>query len=99
MIRACTPDPGAWTELAGTRVKLWPLASLLSQASPATPADLPELAPGELHVTRGGVYAGAGSGPVLLGDVQPPGKRQMPAADWARGLRGTGAGEAPLGFS
>jgi methionyl-tRNA formyltransferase len=99
MIRACTPDPGAWTELAGARVKLWPLASLLSQASHATSADLPELAPGELHMTRGAVYAGTGSGPVLLGDVQPPGKRQMPAADWARGLRGNGAGEAPLGFS
>jgi methionyl-tRNA formyltransferase len=24
---------------------------------------------------------------VLLGDVQPPGKRRMPAADWARGLQ------------
>ena len=28
------------------------------------------LAPGELHVTRGAVYAGTGSRPVLLGDVQ-----------------------------
>jgi hypothetical protein len=26
--------------------------------------------------------------PVRLGDVQPPGKRRMPAADWARGLHG-----------
>jgi len=102
MIRACTPDPGAWTELAGARVKLWPLASvapLAPHASQANPADLPELAPGELHLTRGAVYAGTGSGPVLLGDVQPPGKRQMPAADWARGVRGNGAGEVPLGFS
>jgi hypothetical protein len=24
---------------------------------------------------------------VRLGDVQAPGKRRMPAADWARGLR------------
>jgi methionyl-tRNA formyltransferase len=30
---------------------------------------------------------GTGSHPVLLGDVQPQGKRAMPAADWARGVR------------
>ena len=27
VIRACTPQPGAWTDLAGTRLKLGPLAS------------------------------------------------------------------------
>ena len=47
-------------------------------------------------VERGAVYAGTGSRPVRLGDVQPPGKRRMPAADWARGLH---AGQAtPLSF-
>jgi methionyl-tRNA formyltransferase len=45
------------------------------------------LAPGELRVERDTVYAGTGSQPVRLGDVQPPGKRRMPAAAWARGLR------------
>jgi methionyl-tRNA formyltransferase len=80
-IRACTPDPGAWTELDGGRIKLWPVTT--PTPSPA----LPELAPGELHVTRASVHAGTGSRPVLLGDVQPPGKRRMPAADWARGLQ------------
>jgi len=45
------------------------------------------LAPGELHVDRNAVYVGTGSVPVRLGDVQPQGKRRMPAADWARGLR------------
>src|SRR2546429_381235 len=25
LIRACTPEPGAWTELEGARVKLWPV--------------------------------------------------------------------------
>jgi hypothetical protein len=29
---------------------------------------------------------------VALGDVQPPGKRRMPAADWARGLRASTIG-------
>jgi methionyl-tRNA formyltransferase len=45
------------------------------------------LAPGELRVLRTGVLAGTGTQPVRLGDVQPAGKRRMPAADWARGLR------------
>jgi methionyl-tRNA formyltransferase len=27
------------------------------------------------------------TGPVRLGTVQPPGKRPMPALDWARGAR------------
>jgi methionyl-tRNA formyltransferase len=78
VIRGCTPDPGAWTEFSGERVKLQPVT--------LGTFDVGELVPGELHVTRGAVYAGTGSQPVLLGDVQPPGKRRMPAADWARGL-------------
>jgi methionyl-tRNA formyltransferase len=82
VIRACTPEPGAWTQFDGGRLKLWPV----SLASPAA-EDAPALAPGELQVTRGAVYVGTGSRPVLLGQIQPPGKRQMPAADWARGLR------------
>jgi methionyl-tRNA formyltransferase len=95
VIRGCTPEPGAWTEFDGDRLKLWPV-SPASPASPADPAGL-DLAPGELHVTRGAVYAGTGSRPVRLGDVQPPGKRRMPAADWARGLRG-GAGDSRIGL-
>ena len=81
LIRACTPEPGAWTEFDGARMKLWP-ATLPPDAAPAG------LGPGDLHIERGTVYVGTGSRPLRLGDVQPPGKRQMPAADWARGLRG-----------
>jgi len=105
-IRACTPDPGAWTEFDGARVKLWPV-TLTTPPRPDVPgeANAPgeqggaaapgrgatagpdvSLAPGELRVGRGAIYSGTGSHPVRLGDVQPPGKRRMPAADWARGL-------------
>ena len=77
-IRACTPAPGAWTLLDGQRVKLGPVAPV-SYAAP--------LPPGELRVQRDSVQAGTGSVPVLLGDVQPDGKRLMHAADWLRGLR------------
>jgi methionyl-tRNA formyltransferase len=83
VIRACTPGPGAWTEFEGGRMKLWPV----TQTRPGADGVPGGLAPGELRIQRGAVYAGTGSHPVRLGDVQPPGKRQMPAADWARGLR------------
>jgi methionyl-tRNA formyltransferase len=83
-IRACTPDPGAWTEFDAARLKLWPV-TLAAGAGLASGAAA--LAPGELRVDRNVVYAGTGTVPVRLGDVQPPGKRRMPAADWARGLR------------
>ncbi|HTZ90756.1 MAG TPA: methionyl-tRNA formyltransferase [Streptosporangiaceae bacterium] len=94
-IRACTPDPGAWTQLDGLRVKLWPvdLAPGLAGAGPVEPVPVGVgspgsglLAPGELRVTSRSVLAGTGTTPVLLGDVQAHGKRRMAAADWARGL-------------
>jgi methionyl-tRNA formyltransferase len=81
LIRACTPAPGAWTELGGARLKLWPVGE------PPAGAGAPPLGPGELKVGHGGVLAGTGTGPVLLGDVQPAGKRRMTAGEWARGLR------------
>jgi methionyl-tRNA formyltransferase len=88
LIRACTPDPGAWTELDGSRLKLGPV-------SPEVPGTPPDLAPGELHVGRHAVLVGTGSRPVRLGDVQAPGKRRMIASDWARGLHSG----APVRFS
>jgi len=38
-------------------------------------------------VERKTVYVGTGSQPVLLGQIQPPGKKMMNATDWARGAR------------
>ena len=45
------------------------------------------LGPGVVGVERAVVRVGTGGGAVLLGEVQPQGRRLMPAADWARGLR------------
>jgi methionyl-tRNA formyltransferase len=45
------------------------------------------LAPGVIRVSRDGVRVGTGSAPVLLRSIQPPGKKEMSAADWARGAR------------
>jgi methionyl-tRNA formyltransferase len=88
LIRACTPDPGAWTEHEGARLKLGPV-------SVSGPADAHDLAPGELLTGRHDVFVGTGSLPVRLGEVQAAGKRRMTASDWARGLRGGG----PVRFS
>ena len=84
-VRACTPDPGAWTEFDGVRLKLGPVDQGLTNS--AVP---PDLAPGELQAGRNAVLVGTGSRPVLLGDVQAPGKRRMTAPEWARGLRSGG---------
>jgi methionyl-tRNA formyltransferase len=76
-IRAVTPSPGAWTMIGDLRVKLGPV--MVDDAVPNT------LAPGEIRVDRKSVHIGTGSQPVLLGHIQPPGKKPMNAADWARG--------------
>lgn len=75
-VRAYTPGPGAWTQLAGERFKI----------GPVTPAGAAELAPGEVAFGKNEVRVGTGDGDVVLGTVQPPGKKMMAAADWARGL-------------
>jgi methionyl-tRNA formyltransferase len=76
-IRAVTPNPGAWTMIGDLRVKVGPVALTGGES----------LSPGAIHVDRQGVRVGTASVPVLLGDVQPPGRKPMKAADWARGAR------------
>jgi methionyl-tRNA formyltransferase len=87
-IRAWTPEPGAWTELDGARLKLGPVTLDPRTGDPGGgTAAPPDLAPGELQAGRHAVLVGTGSHPVLLGDVQAPGKRRMSAPEWSRGLR------------
>jgi methionyl-tRNA formyltransferase len=83
--RSVTPDPGAWTTFRTERLGLGPVTA-------ADPGRSPELKPGELHVEKRRVLAGTATAPVVLGEVRPVGRRPMPAADWARGVR-TAAGE------
>lgn len=77
-IRSVTPAPGAWTTIGDLRVKLGPV----TVASTADP-----LAPGEFLVEKHGVLVGTSTVPMRLGQVQPPGKKPMAAADWLRGAR------------
>lgn len=77
-IRSVTPGPGAWTMIGEQRIKIGPVT-----LDPA--GDV--LDPGVIEVERSRVRVGTGSRPVLLGQVQPPGKKPMAAPDWARGAR------------
>jgi methionyl-tRNA formyltransferase len=40
-----------------------------------------------VRVTKAGITVGTATTEVQLGIVQAPGKRPMPAGDWARGAR------------
>lgn len=75
-IRACTPLPGAWTLLNGERMKVGAVRIEGEH----------DLKPGELLVGKNSVHVGTGSMAVRLGQVKAFGKKQMAAADWARGV-------------
>lgn len=76
-IRGCTPAPGAWTLLGDARLKI----------GPAMIAEESTLEPGHLGVGKREVRVGTATTDLVLGDVQAVGKKQMAAADWARGTR------------
>jgi methionyl-tRNA formyltransferase len=105
-LRACTPDPGGWTEFdaepaageepaSAARLKLWPVTLAAGAGVISGSGETGGIAPGELLVDRSAVYVGTGTIPVRLGDVQPQGKRRMPAADWARGNVSSGGMTPP----
>ncbi|WP_185994809.1 methionyl-tRNA formyltransferase [Nocardioides campestrisoli] len=77
-IRACTPGPGAWSTHEGERVKIGPVRLTEGRE---------RLAPGEVEVTKKALFVGTATDPVQLDRVKPFGKKEMAAADWARGAR------------
>ena len=77
LIRSVTPAPGAWTASPWGRLVL----------GPVEPTDEPVLAPGEIRAEKKQVLVGTGTAAVRLSVLQPPGKKPMAAADWARGVR------------
>lgn len=77
LARAVTPEPGAWAEFRGERLKL----------GPVTPVDDVTLPAGEVLVERKRVLVGTATTAVALGEVQAQGKKRMAATDWARGVR------------
>ena len=79
-IRACTPGPGAWSTYEGERIKIGPVT---------VDTEHEQLPPGVLAVSKNAVHVGTATQPVRLGEVKAFGKKQMTAADWARGVRVT----------
>ncbi|WP_277451685.1 methionyl-tRNA formyltransferase [Janibacter sp. DB-40] len=75
-IRGCTPAPGAWTTFRGERLKLGPV-TITDESLPA----------GRIEARKREVLVGTADRAVRLGEVVPLGKKPMPAADWARGVR------------
>jgi methionyl-tRNA formyltransferase len=76
-IRALTPHVGAFLELDGGE-RLGIRRAALSQQGP-------EGAPGSLRALDGRLVLATASGGLELVEVQPPGGRPMPAADYLRG--------------
>lgn len=79
-IRGVTPEPGAFTTVDDERLKVH---------AAAIAHDVPDLEPGRIEERGGHVFAGTATTPLELLEVQPAGKRAMPAADWWRGRDGS----------
>ena len=79
VVRAGNPRPGAWGVVAGHRVKVL-------RAHTGSPADSSG-APAPGTIDRHGRLATA-DGVLVLDEVQPEGRRAMPADAWLRGLHG-----------
>jgi methionyl-tRNA formyltransferase len=89
LIRGMDEQPGAWTRAGNDEVKFF-------RPRPE-PDQLPGAAPGtviDVHVqdAADGIQVACGSGSLWVREVQPPGKRRMTAAAWARG-RGVEVGD------
>jgi methionyl-tRNA formyltransferase len=78
-VRALAATSGARLGIDGGTLSIW-------RSRPA--ADAPPLEPGSLVLDEGRLLLGCADGALELVDVQPAGKRRMPAGAWARGLHG-----------
>ena len=79
VVRAYSPDPGAFTRWRGARL-------VVRRASVAGGSPREH---GTVLVRQGdGVVVAAGAGFLRLDEVTPAGKRPMSGGDWARGARG-----------
>lgn len=76
LVRGVTPEPGAFTTIDGTRLKV-------IEAVPARGEAV--LAPGSIEPRDGRLLIGTGSVPMELIVVHPAGKKAMRASEWWRG--------------
>lgn len=73
-IRAFDPDPGAWTTLDGTDLKLFGARPVPAEGEAGT-----------ILATSPELVVACASGAVAVEEVQPAGKKRMTAEAWARG--------------
>lgn len=76
LARGLNPAPGAWSTLQGARLKVW-MAEHEPQRRPN---------PGEVEIDDG-IVVGTATTALRLTDVQLQGRKRMPGAELARGLR------------
>jgi methionyl-tRNA formyltransferase len=76
LIRAVTPEPGAFTTVDGVRIKI--LEAAIARNSP-------RVAPGRFIAEGKAVLVGTATDPLELVTVHPASKKAMSAADWWRG--------------
>lgn len=83
-VRAFNPFPGASATLAGETIKVWDAQALaLSDATGSYAAALPGTV---LSAGPEGIVVRAGQGAVRLTELQRPGARRLPVADFLRGF-------------
>ena len=78
-VRACTPEPGAWTASHGQRFLVGPVVLR---------PDIRDLPPGQVRQEQRAVLVGTGSHAIALQQIKPAGKAWMSSEAWMRGLRG-----------
>lgn len=79
-IRGLDAVPGAWTTHAGRRLKVF--RPTPGDEGPAGPGTVLALEPAD---GGRGLLVASGGGSLWLGEVQPEGRKRMPAAAWVRG--------------
>ena len=78
LVRAFTPNPGAWTTHKGSVIKIVEFGSGSMQE---------KLAPGFIHVIDKKMFVGTADAPIEISKLVPAGKKEMLSADWLNGAR------------
>ena len=92
-IRAFDPFPGMTAQMAGEMVKVWQahvLANALADTLTDAPAPASTAKPGTLlAIDESGLQVACGAGVLCLTQLQKPGGKRQPVADFVRHFKGT----------
>ena len=80
LIRATTPQPGAWTTFRHERYVITSARFVEANHSPL-------ITPGAIEERSGLLMVGTGDGAIEIKSLKPSGKREMQSAEWLRGAR------------